>query len=257
MMDFEKWKWEDICTKCFILTQTGCATHIIFAPKQKSTFCFYIDQKKLSALWIEILTQLPGRTNEATTWKMLPCSVHCTQTVDTGKSKLMRKAETKHNLPLTICYTTFLLYCLVCKTCRTLFKEMRTSYCHLSNGNFILAISMDDIVIFLLSASTYWLYAYVLVTARERKSNRETEKMSTLHKIFSTLDLSSDQDNLNTKKTYAIRGVKPSANQTDLPSFLGVCNWFWRFAANFARLATRINKKHRKDPWSSSTILLI
>jgi hypothetical protein len=48
------------------------------------------------------------------------------------------------------------------------------------------------------------------------------------------------------KNTHALRTAKPPKTQTELRSFLGLCNVYHRFVANFAKIAHPLNQLLRK-----------
>ena len=49
------------------------------------------------------------------------------------------------------------------------------------------------------------------------------------------------------RNVVTIERALPPTNQTELRSFLGICNVYRRFVPNFARIATPLNKKTSKD----------
>ena len=120
-------------------------------------------------------------------------------------------------------------------------------------------VYLDDVIVFSNSVERHMVHVdHVLTLLRSagvslklKKCNFFTQSVSYLGHVIRPGRLS-----LADKNTRALREAKHPSTQTELRSFLGICNVYRRFVPNFARIAAPLNRMLKKgEPKDIDTLL--
>ena len=229
------------------------ASPVVLVPKKDGTLRFCIDYRKLNAITIRDSYPIPrmdeciDSLGEATVFTTLDCNSgywqiplseeekdKTTFTSDMGLYRFLRIPFGLKNAPATFQ-----------RAVNIILSRVKWQYA---------LVYIDDVIIYSNSIEKHFEHVHHVlsllrqagITLRLQKYNFFTESVDYLGHTIHPGRLQVARNNLK-----ALREPKAPTNQTEIRSFLGMCNVYRRFIPNFARIANPLNRKlHNGQPVS-------
>jgi Reverse transcriptase (RNA-dependent DNA polymerase) len=224
------------------------ASPVVLVPKPDGSLRFCVDYRKLNSITVKDTYPLPrmdesiDSLGDAAIFSTLDCNSgywqipineedrdKTTFTSHVGAYRFIRMPFGLCNAPATFQRSLDIILSRVkCKSC---------------------LVYLDDVIVFSRTIEEHFGHLQEVLSLLERAGI--TLKLSKCHFFKDTVDylghvIVPGRLAIATKNTDALKQAKHPTTQTELPSFLGLCNVYRRFVPNFSRIARPLNDLLKK-----------
>ena len=225
------------------------ASPVVLVPKTDGTLRFCVDYRKLNTLTVKDTYPLPrieeclDSLGDAVIFSTLDCNSGYWQ-IPVAKADQDKTTFTCHEG----CYRFKRMPFGLCNAPATFQRMLDILLAGLRWRSCL--VYLDDIIVFSKSVDEHFKHlGEILAILRKAGLSLKLKKCNFFTKTVDYLGRVIRPGKLEVaeKNTAALKGFKEPRTQTQLRSFLGMCNVYRRFVPNFARVAAPINQLLKKE----------